>query len=155
MSRSIILRTAIPAPSVALLERRRQNVPRGIAHMTPVFAEHAEGALLTDVDGNRLLDFAGGIGTMNVGHANPERGARGAAQLAKLTHTCFGVTPYEAYVALAEKLNQITPGAFAKKTDARQQRRRGGRERRQDRPPRHRTRGAWSSSSTPSTAGRS
>ena len=117
MSRSIILRTAIPGPrSAALLERRRQNVPRGIAHMTPVFAEQAEGALVVDVDGNRLLDFAGGIGTMNVGHANPAVVRAAAAQLTKLAHACFGVTPYEAYVALAEKLNQITPGAFAKKT---------------------------------------
>ena len=117
MPRSIILKTAIPGPrSIALLERRRRAVPRGIAHWTPVFAEQAEGALLMDVDGNRLIDFAGGIGTLNVGHANPDVVRAATEQLAKLTHVCFSVAPYEGYVALAEKLNQITPGAFPKKT---------------------------------------
>jgi 4-aminobutyrate aminotransferase / (S)-3-amino-2-methylpropionate transaminase / 5-aminovalerate transaminase len=117
MSRSILLRTAIPGPrSVALLERRRQSVPRGIAHATPIYVESAEGALVVDVDGNRLLDFAGGIGTLNVGHANPDVVHAAAAQLTKLTHACFSVAMYQGYVALAEKLNQITPGAFAKKT---------------------------------------
>ena len=117
MSRSILLRTAIPGPrSIALTQRRGQSVPRGIAQATSVCLERGEGAMVVDVDGNRLLDFAGGIGTLNVGHANPEVVGAAAAQLAKLTHACFGVSLYEGYVALAEKLNQITPGAFAKKT---------------------------------------
>jgi 4-aminobutyrate aminotransferase / (S)-3-amino-2-methylpropionate transaminase / 5-aminovalerate transaminase len=117
MPRSIFLKTAIPGPrSAALLERRHQNVPRGIAHATPVCAERAEGAVVVDVDGNRLLDFAGGIGTLNVGHANPDVVRAAAEQLSKLTHMCFSVAAYERYVALAEKLNRITPGAFAKKT---------------------------------------
>ena len=117
MSRSIVLRTAIPGPrSAALLERRQRSIPRGIAQATPVCAERAEGALVIDVDGNRLLDFAGGIGTLNVGHANADVVRAAASQLAKLTHACFSVTIYEGYVALAEKLNEITPGAFAKKT---------------------------------------
>ena len=117
MSRSILLRTAIPGPrSIALFERRHQSVPRGIAQATSVCVERGEGAVIVDVDGNRLLDFAGGIGTLNVGHANPEVVGAAAAQLAKLTHACFGVSLYEGYIALAEKLNQITPGAFAKKT---------------------------------------
>jgi 4-aminobutyrate aminotransferase/(S)-3-amino-2-methylpropionate transaminase len=117
MPGSIVLRTAIPGPrSVALLERRRRSVPRGIAHATPVCAERAEGALVVDMDGNCLLDFAGGIGTLNVGHANPDVVRAAAAQLTKLTHACFSVAMYEGYVALAEKLNQITPGVFAKKT---------------------------------------
>jgi 4-aminobutyrate aminotransferase/(S)-3-amino-2-methylpropionate transaminase len=71
---------------------------------------------VTDVDGNVLIDFAGGIGTLNVGHANPEVVRAAAAQLERFTHTCFSVAPYEGYVALAEKLNAIAPGAGPKKT---------------------------------------
>jgi len=117
MSRSIVLKTAVPGPrSVALAARRQAAVPAGIFHSTPIFAERAEGALLTDVDGNTFIDFAGGIGTLNVGHANPEVVRAASLQLARLTHTCFSVAPYESYVALAEKLNRITPGSFPKKT---------------------------------------
>jgi len=117
MSRSIELKTAIPGPrSAELHERRRQSVPRGISHMTAVCADRGEGAVVVDLDGNRLLDFAGGIGTLNVGHANPDVVAAAGAQLAKLTHTCFAVALYEGYVELAEKLNEITPGRFEKKT---------------------------------------
>ena len=117
MSRSIVLKTAVPGPrSVALAARRQAAVPAGIFHATPIFAERAEGALLTDVDGNTFIDFAGGIGTLNVGHANPEVVRAASSQLARFTHTCFSVAPYEGYVALAEKLNRITPGSFAKKT---------------------------------------
>jgi 4-aminobutyrate aminotransferase/(S)-3-amino-2-methylpropionate transaminase len=111
------LKTALPGPrSAALLARRGAAVPGGIAHATPLFAERAEGALLIDVDGNVLIDFAGGIGTLNVGHANPDVVAAAREQAGRLTHTCFSVAMYEGYVALAEKLNAITPGKFAKKT---------------------------------------
>jgi 4-aminobutyrate aminotransferase/(S)-3-amino-2-methylpropionate transaminase len=117
MSRSIVLKTAVPGPrSLALGARRQAAVPRGIAHSTPLFAERAQDALVTDVDGNTFIDFAGGIGTLNVGHANPEVVGAARAQLEKLTHTCFSVALYEGYVALAEKLNRLTPGSFAKKT---------------------------------------
>jgi 4-aminobutyrate aminotransferase/(S)-3-amino-2-methylpropionate transaminase len=117
MSRSIVLKTAVPGPrSASLAGRRGHAVPRGIAHATPIFAQRGEGALLTDVDGNTFIDFAGGIGTLNVGHANPEVVRAACAQLEKLTHSCFSVAMYEGYIALAEKLNRITPGAFAKKT---------------------------------------
>ena len=117
MPHSIVLKTALPGPrSAALLARRGAAVPAGISHATPIFAERAEGALLTDVDGNVLIDFAGGIGTLNVGHANPEVVAAAREQAGRLTHTCFSVAMYESYVALAEKLNAITPGRFAKKT---------------------------------------
>jgi 4-aminobutyrate aminotransferase/(S)-3-amino-2-methylpropionate transaminase len=68
------------------------------------------------VDGNTFIDFAGGIGTLNVGHANPRVVAAASGQLSRLTHTCFSVAPYEGYIALAERLNRITPGGFAKKT---------------------------------------
>lgn len=117
MPRSIVLKTAIPGPvSAALSERRIQSVPRGIAHWTPIFLARAQGALVEDVDGNRLLDFAGGIGTLNVGHANPNVVSAATRQLALMTHAAFSVAMYEGYVALAEKLNRITPGVFPKKT---------------------------------------
>ena len=117
MSRSIRLKTAIPGPrSQALAARRERAVPKGIGHSTPVYADSARGALLTDVDGNIFIDFAGGIGTLNVGHANPEVVRAASEQLGKFTHTCFSVAPYESYVALAEALNRLTPGRFAKKT---------------------------------------
>ena len=114
---SIRLKTALPGPrSLALAARRDAAIPRGIGHATPIYAAGAKGALLTDVDGNVLIDFAGGIGTMNVGHANPEVVRAAAAQLERFTHTCFSVAPYEGYVALAEKLNSIAPGRGTKKT---------------------------------------
>jgi len=117
MAKSIRLKTAVPGPrSRELAVRRDSAVPKGIGHSTPVYAESARGALLTDVDGNVLIDFAGGIGTMNAGHANPEVVRAASAALEKMTHTCFSVAPYEAYVALAEKLNALTPGAFPNKT---------------------------------------
>jgi 4-aminobutyrate aminotransferase/(S)-3-amino-2-methylpropionate transaminase len=117
MPGSIRLKTAIPGPrSQALAARRERAIPKGIGHSTPVYADVARGALLTDVDGNVLIDFAGGIGTLNVGHANPEVTGAAARQLQRLTHTCFSVAPYEAYVSLAETLNRVTPGSFPKKT---------------------------------------
>ncbi|MGC2703277.1 MAG: 4-aminobutyrate--2-oxoglutarate transaminase, partial [Candidatus Acidiferrales bacterium] len=75
-----------------------------------------EGAVLEDVDGNRFLDFAGGIGVMNAGHRAPRVVAAIREQLDAFIHTCFSVAPYEKYIALAEKLNSLVPGAFAKKT---------------------------------------
>lgn len=117
MPASIRLKTAVPGPrSRALAARRDAAVPRGIGHSTPVYAESARGALLTDVDGNVFIDFAGGIGTLNAGHANPEVVRAASEQLSRMTHTCFSVAPYEGYVALAETLNRITPGRHAKKT---------------------------------------
>jgi 4-aminobutyrate aminotransferase / (S)-3-amino-2-methylpropionate transaminase / 5-aminovalerate transaminase len=117
MARSIVLKTAVPGPaSAALWQRRVQSVPHGIAHWTPIFLTRAQGALVEDVDGNRFLDFAGGIGTLNVGHANPNVVAAATRQLAQMTHAAFSVAMYEGYVALAEKLNRITPGTFPKKT---------------------------------------
>jgi 4-aminobutyrate aminotransferase/(S)-3-amino-2-methylpropionate transaminase len=98
------------------MAERNREVPAGIFHSTPIFVTRAEGALVEDVDGNLLLDFAGGIGTLNVGHANPAVVEAASTQLRNFTHTCFSVAPYESYVRLAEKLNRITPGAFPKKT---------------------------------------
>ena len=114
---TIQLRTEIPGPkSKALSERRAQAVPRGLSHGTPIYVAKAEGAWLEDVDGNRYLDFAGGIGCLNVGHRREEVVGVVKDQLAKFLHTCVQVTPYELYVRLAERMNEVTPGKFAKKT---------------------------------------
>ncbi len=114
---AIQLRTPVPGPrSRELMQRRQEAVARGIFHSTPVFAARAEGAIVEDVDGNRFLDFAGGIGCNNVGHRAESVMRSIRAQLDRFLHTCFSVMPYEGYVRLAERLNQITPGKFAKKT---------------------------------------
>jgi len=115
--KAIQLQTEIPGPnSKALMKRREAEVPLGPYHATPIFAARSEGAIIEDVDGNRFLDFAGGIGCLNTGHrpAQIENAIR--QQLEKYLHLCFSVTPYEGYVAVAEKLNSLMPGKFAKKT---------------------------------------
>jgi 4-aminobutyrate aminotransferase/(S)-3-amino-2-methylpropionate transaminase len=114
---AIQLRTEIPGPcSRALQARREAAVPRGPYNATPIWVKHAHGARITDVDGNTLLDFAGGIGCVNLGHTNDAVVRAASEQLSRLTHGCFHVTPYEAYVALAERLNALAPGDFPKKT---------------------------------------
>ena len=114
---TIQILTSIPGPkSKALSERRAKAVPRGLSHGTPIYVAKAEGAWLEDVDGNRYLDFAGGIGCLNVGHRRDEVVGAVRGQLDKFLHTCVQVTPYEGYVQLAERLNQVTPGKFPKKT---------------------------------------
>jgi len=114
---AIELRTAIPGPkSQELMRRRTAAVARGVAHATPVFAARAEGATIEDVDGNRFIDFAGGIGCTNVGHRSDRVVAAIRAQVDRFLHTCFSVAPYGDYIALAEKLNSLVPGDFAKKT---------------------------------------
>ncbi len=114
---TIQIRTEIPGPrSRALMARREAAVPRGPSNSTPIFIASAEGATLEDVDGNRYLDFAGGIGCLNVGHRSPRVISALRAQLEKHLHLCFAVTPYESYIALAEKLNALTPGKGPKKT---------------------------------------
>lgn len=114
---TIKLRTKIPGPrSQEWMRRRQEAVPRGVYHGTPIFVARAEGAVLEDVDGNRFLDFTGGIGTLNVGHcAAPVVGAV-REQAGRFLHTAFSVAPYDSYVRLAEQLNALTPGQFAKKT---------------------------------------
>jgi 4-aminobutyrate aminotransferase len=99
-----------------LMARKAAATPRGVGVMGTFFAERALGAELWDVQGQRYIDFAGGIAVMNVGHGHPKVIAAIEAQLKRFTHTCYQVVPYESYVALAEKLNQITPGTHAKKT---------------------------------------
>ena len=114
---TIQIRTEIPGPrSRALMARREAAVPRGPNNSTPIFMASAEGATLEDVDGNRYLDFAGGIGCLNVGHNSPRVMSALRDQLEKHLHLCFAVTPYESYIALAEKLNALAPGKSPKKT---------------------------------------
>src|SRR5256714_2361564 len=116
MSR-IQIRTKIPGPkSRALMARREAAIPRGPSNATPVFAASAEGATIEDVDGNRYLDFAGGIGCLNIGHRSPRVISAIREQLERHLHLCFAVTPYESYVAVAEKLNALAPGNFPKKS---------------------------------------
>jgi len=114
---TISIKTSIPGPkSQALLARRKAAVPQGPFNIAPIFVERGEGATVTDVDGNVLLDFSGGLGSLNAGHGNPRVVDAVVTQAKKYLHTCFHIAQYEPYVALAEKLNAITPGRFAKKT---------------------------------------
>ncbi|MEE9099067.1 4-aminobutyrate--2-oxoglutarate transaminase [Pseudomonas nitroreducens] len=100
----------------SLQHRRMDAIPRGVGQIHQIFAERAENATVWDVEGREYLDFAGGIAVLNTGHLHPKVMAAVQEQLAKLTHTCFHVFGYEPYVALAEKINQLLPGNFEKKT---------------------------------------
>ncbi|MFN2444159.1 MAG: 4-aminobutyrate--2-oxoglutarate transaminase [Vicinamibacterales bacterium] len=114
---TIRLRTPIPGPeSVRWMERRRASVPKGLSHASAVFIESGSGATVIDVDGNRLLDFAGGLGCLNVGHTAAPVASAIQRQSERYLHACFHVTPNDGYVRLAEALNARTPGHFAKKT---------------------------------------
>jgi 4-aminobutyrate aminotransferase/(S)-3-amino-2-methylpropionate transaminase len=97
------------AANADLLARRNAAVPRGVATPYPVFAARAENAELWDVEGRRFVDFGGGIAVLNTGHRHPKVIKAVSEQLAAFTHTCFQVTPYEPYVALAERLNAQAP----------------------------------------------
>ncbi len=100
----------------SLTQRRQQAVARGVANMHNVYTARAENAELWDIEGKRYVDFAGGIAVLNTGHRHPRVMAAVEAQMQQFTHTCFQVTPYESYIALAEKLNALTPGDHEKKT---------------------------------------
>lgn len=114
---TIQIRTAIPGPkSKALMDRRNAAVARGPFHSTPIFVAKSEGAVLEDVDGNRFIDFAGGIGCLNIGQRAPRVLDALRKQLDQFLHVCFSVTPYESYIAVAEKLNALAPGNFPKKS---------------------------------------
>ncbi|HJL84308.1 MAG TPA: aminotransferase class III-fold pyridoxal phosphate-dependent enzyme, partial [Candidatus Marinimicrobia bacterium] len=111
------IQTDIPGPkSKELADRRAKAVVNAHSSVVPVYTAKAEGATITDVDGNIFIDFAGGIGAMNTGHGNPVITDEIKSQVDDYLHVCFTVTPYEPYVALAEKLNAMTPGDFPKKT---------------------------------------
>ncbi len=100
----------------SLLERRTAAVARGVSLAHPVCVERAENAEIWDVDGHRYVDFAGGIAVLNTGHRHPRVIEAVRAQLDRVTHTCFQVTPYEPYVELAERLNRLVPGPGPNKT---------------------------------------
>lgn len=96
------------------LRRREQAVPRGLTTLTSVFADYAEDAEIWDVDGNRYIDFGGGIAVLNTGHRHPQVTAAVSAQQQRFTHTAFQVMAYDVYIELAEKLNSLVPISNAK-----------------------------------------
>ncbi|ABD68343.1 4-aminobutyrate aminotransferase [Rhodoferax ferrireducens T118] len=102
--------------NASLMARRRAAVPRGVGQSHEVFIARGENAEIWDVEGKRYIDFAGGIAVLNTGHCNPTVIAAVKAQLDLYTHTCFQVLAYEPYVELAERINALAPGDFAKKT---------------------------------------
>ena len=107
----------LPGPrSMEIGQRRLGAVAAGVGSSVPVFAADADGGVIVDVDGNSLIDLGSGIAVTSVGASNSAVAAAVAEQAAHFTHTCFMVTPYEGYVAVAEKLNEITPGDFEKRT---------------------------------------
>jgi len=117
MDTTKVMTSAVPGlQSQALHERRQKAVPAAPYHVTPLYVKEAQGARVTDVDGNTYIDFAGGIGMQNIGHCHPKVIKAVQEQAAQSIHTCFHVFPYESYIELAERLNAATPGDFEKKT---------------------------------------
>ena len=115
--RYVRLHGPVPGPRAkAMLDRRAAALPAGLGRATDVVVERAHDALIMDVDGNTFIDMASGIGVTGVGHAPAEVVDAVATQTAKFVHTCSLVTTYEPMVRLAEVLNALTPGTFAKKT---------------------------------------
>jgi 4-aminobutyrate aminotransferase/(S)-3-amino-2-methylpropionate transaminase len=99
-----------------LARRRAAAIPRGVGNSLQVYADRAANGEIWDVEGRRYIDFASGIAVLNTGHLHPRVQGAVAAQLARLSHACFQVTPYENYVALAERLNALAPGPGPWKT---------------------------------------
>lgn len=111
------LKKEVPGPrSRELFALRQKYVASGVSTSLPIFVREAKGATITDVDGNQYIDFAGGIGVLNVGHCPDDVVEAVKEQLNKYIHVCFHVAMYEPYVRLAERLAAITPGDFPKKT---------------------------------------
>lgn len=109
------LQTEIPGPkSKEILERRNKYVPKGISNNCQSFVKKAQGAIVEDVDGNQYIDFAGAIGTLNVGHSHPRVVRALQEQASQFIHTGFNVMMYESYINLAERLCQLAPGDFDK-----------------------------------------
>lgn len=117
VSQQRLVKTAIPGPrSEQLQARRSAAVAVGVSTMLPVYVERAGGGIVVDVDGNQLIDFGSGIAVTSVGNAAPRVVAAVQEQVAAFTHTCFMITPYEGYVAVAERLNELTPGSHDKRS---------------------------------------
>jgi 4-aminobutyrate aminotransferase / (S)-3-amino-2-methylpropionate transaminase / 5-aminovalerate transaminase len=109
-TRSIQVRTDIPGPrSKEILERKERVVADPLSIYLPLVIAEGDGATITDVDGNTFIDFAGGVGCMNVGHSNPRVVEAAQEQMARFTHTDFTIIPYENYVRLAERLVALAP----------------------------------------------
>ena len=109
--------TSIPGPrSRQLLARKAAAVAAGVGHTVPIEAVAAGGGVVVDADGNSLIDLGSGIAVTTLGNAHPKVVAAIAAQAAQFTHTCFMISPYEGYVAVAEALNRLTPGDFEKRS---------------------------------------
>ena len=100
----------------SLLGRRADNIPKGPFNVVPAFAAKARGAVITDTEGKEYIDFAGGIGVVNVGHCHPKVVEAVKDQADKFLHTCFHIMMYEPYLELAERLNGLAPGDFPKQT---------------------------------------
>ena len=117
LEQSRYLATAIPGPrSQALIDRKSAAVSRGVGNTMPVYAARAFGGIVEDVDGNRLIDLGSGIAVTTIGNSSPRVVDAVAEQAANFTHTCFMITPYEGYVAVAEQLNRLTPGGGEKRS---------------------------------------
>jgi 4-aminobutyrate aminotransferase/(S)-3-amino-2-methylpropionate transaminase len=109
--------TSLPGPRSQQLQARRQRaVAPGVAVMLPAYVDRGGAGLLTDVDGNTLIDFGSGIAVTGVGNPAPEVAAAVADQVSRFAHTCFMINPYEGYVAVCEELNALTPGGFEKRS---------------------------------------
>ncbi|ODT32214.1 MAG: 4-aminobutyrate transaminase [Kaistia sp. SCN 65-12] len=102
--------------NAAISERKNAAISRGVGMTTQIYADRAENSEIWDVEGNRYIDFSSGIAVVNTGHRHPKVIAAVKAQLDRFTHTCHQVVPYENYVHLAERLNNLVPGKFEKKT---------------------------------------
>jgi 4-aminobutyrate aminotransferase/(S)-3-amino-2-methylpropionate transaminase len=109
--------TELPGPNSRALDARRSAaVAPGVSSVMPVYVDEASGAILVDVDGNSLIDLGSGIAVVSVGHADPAVVEAVQAQVARFSHTCFMVNPYEGYVAVCETLNELAPGHRVKRT---------------------------------------
>ena len=110
------MKTKIPGPkSKVLLQLKEKYVPKGVFNTVPIFIKRGDGAVIEDVDENILLDFAGGIGVLNIGYSNPEVVEVVKEQAEKFFHSSINVVLYESYIQLAKNLCEITPGSFKKK----------------------------------------
>ncbi|MGY0540892.1 4-aminobutyrate--2-oxoglutarate transaminase [Nocardioides sp. YJ-D4] len=117
LEQSRLLRTPLPGPrSQELMARKVAAVSQGVATTMPVFAARAAGGIVEDVDGNRFIDLGSGIAVTTVGSSAAKVVEAVSDQVAAFTHTCFMVTPYEGYVAVAEQLARLTPGDHEKRT---------------------------------------
>ena len=112
-----ILATAVPGPASAEMARRKTAaVAAGVGTGMPVYVVEAAGGILRDADGNQLIDLGSGIAVTTVGNGNPRVVEAVTEQVRQFTHTCFMVTPYDKYVAVCEKLNELTPGDHEKRS---------------------------------------